>query len=72
MAAKMGDSESILAGALKDMDKKWAGTASAWQDQARADFEKEYLEPLRVSIGEAQRAMRGLNQLMQKVVRECS
>jgi len=72
MSVSLSDSETTLGRALDDLGKKWQGTADAWRDRARDDFEKEYLEELTMSVKKAQQAMRTINLLLHEVIRECS
>jgi hypothetical protein len=69
---QFGDSEATLAKAMDDLDQHWMSSAGGWNDKARVEFEKEYLEELRASCKRAQHAMRNVNQLLRQVVRECS
>jgi uncharacterized protein YukE len=68
----MGDSETTLGRAMDDLEKKWQGTGDAWHDQAREDFEKEYLQDLTMAVKKAQQAMRTISSMLHEVIRECS
>jgi len=72
MGVSLSDSESTLSRALDDLEKRWENTSSAWQDKAREDFEREFLQELTASVKKAQQAMRSIHNLLREVVRECS
>ena len=72
MGISLSDSDTTLGRALDDLGKRWQATGDAWQDSAREDFEKEYLEELRMSVKKAQQAMRTITGLLHEVIRECS
>lgn len=69
---KLSDSDVILSIAMKDMLKKWDKTASAWRDQARAEFEKDYINELRPAAKAAFNAMKRISGFLTQVRRECS
>jgi uncharacterized protein YukE len=72
MGVSLSDSETTLSRALDDLEKRWENTSSAWQDKAREDFEREFLQELTASVKKAQQAMRSIHNLLREVVRECS
>ena len=72
MAMSLSDSEALLKKAIGDLDKRWLATAEHWNDQARAGFEKEHLEDLRLAAVNASRAMREIDQLLRDAIRQCS
>lgn len=72
MAYSLSDSQSLLKKAAKDMESQWAHAGTAWNDKAREEFDKEHLEPLRVAIANAGHAMNNVDQLLRKVINECS
>jgi hypothetical protein len=65
------DSEALLAKAMEDLNLHWQSSAGAWNDKARKDFEKQYLEELRMTVKRAQQAMRNINTLLRQVARDC-
>ena len=69
---RMAGNESMLAKAMEDLEKKWAITADGWRDQARTDFDEQHLEPMRHAVRTARSAIRNVDELMAKVVRDCS
>ncbi len=69
---RMAGNESMLAKALEDLEKKWAITADGWRDQAREEFDLQYLEQMRHAVRTARSAIRNVDELMAQVVRECS
>ena len=68
----LSGSETILAKAAEDMDKKFAATSTVWRDNARDEFEKNHLEEMRNSIRNARYAMRNIEELLRHVVKDCS
>jgi hypothetical protein len=72
MGYSLSGSEAILAKYLAELDGQWSGTAAVWQDKAREDFEKEFLDELRRAANDARHGMRHIDQLLQQVIHECS
>ena len=71
MAYSLSDSQSLLKKAVKDLDGQWAHAGSAWNDKAREEFEKNYIEELRVAALNAGLGMNNIDQLLRKVINEC-
>ena len=69
---RLSHSEAVLSEAMREMKKSWDSTSSAWRDQARETFGKEYvdevLRAVRASVGAASK----INQLLGQAIRECS
>lgn len=72
MKISPGDSEALAGQAMEDFNKKWQSTAGEWNDAAREQFEKEYVEEMRRSIKAAQRGMRNICDLLRQAMKECS
>ena len=72
MSLHLSGAETILSKAVDDMDKRFASTSTAWRDKARNDFEAEHLDELKESIKKAQHSMRNIEELLRRVVKECS
>ena len=71
MAYSLSDSQSLLKKAVKDIEAQWAHAGSAWNDKAREEFEKQYLEELRVAALNAGHGMNNIDQLLRRVLNEC-
>ena len=65
-------STGIVASAMRDMMTAWEKTQSGWSDQARADFQKDYLDELRNSVKSALMAMEEIDELLNRARQECS
>jgi hypothetical protein len=72
MGHHLSDSESLLKKAKADLEKHWMFAGAAWNDKARENFEKEHLEELHLAVTNAQHGMRNIDQLLRKVMRDCS
>ncbi len=64
-------SETQLNRAAQDLVRRWDATAPHWRDQARAAFEKDFLEPLLPAAKNAARAMADVTQFLEQARREC-
>jgi hypothetical protein len=60
-----------LADALKQLRIKWAKVQQQWDDDARREFEKDYLEGLEPRVVAAIKGMEHVTELMAQVMREC-
>lgn len=69
---RVSNGEGMLVGALNDLRRDWDIARSEWHDQAREQFEKEFIEILHMEGKAAVRAMTELSLLLRRVVRECS
>ncbi len=58
--------------ALKDVTRQWAESAPYWKDQARAAFQKEFINELFLSARGALSAMSEVQRSLGQMVRECS
>ena len=64
--------EAVLAEAAKKMWAEWELSGALWDDKARADFEKDYLEELRPAVQGALQSLGQVRRLMEQAIRECS
>jgi hypothetical protein len=69
---RISQSETIVLGALDDLKRDWQIARLDWRDQAREQFEADYLRELEGSAVAAVRSMTELTLLMRRVVRECT
>jgi hypothetical protein len=69
---RISQSETILLGALDDLKRDWQIARLDWRDQARDQFEADYLRELESAAVAAVRSMTELTLLMRRVVRECT
>jgi len=67
-----GANHAVLSGTLKDLQTRWEVTGAQWRDEARAKFDKEFLEGLRIAVRLAANAMSQIEVLLDQVRRECS
>jgi len=68
----MADSNAaILSKALRDLLTRWELTQTAWRDQARSDFEAEYIEELKPAVKAALDAMGSISEFLERARREC-
>ncbi len=65
-------SEIQLINAMKDMQRNWEATAASWNDQARVDFENEFIQELLPSVKGAVNAITEINRLLSQAIQECS
>jgi hypothetical protein len=56
---------------LKDLLMKWDQTKLDWSDEVAEEFEKNYLEPLEMTLQQAVAAMDHMAQVLAKVDRDC-
>ncbi len=68
----MSEGATKLNYAIKTLRRKWEEAAPSWQDQVRADFEARHIEPLLTQVSATIRGMNSLDEIMQKMRRDCS
>ena len=61
-----------LTGARTDLVRAWRATGAAWRDEARAEFEEEYIEEFLRATNTTITAMNELTNLLKRVMRQCS
>jgi len=69
---RLSQSETMLLGAIDDLRRDWLIAAASWNDRARQQFEKEFIDVFLPAAGSAVSAMSELTLLLRRVVRECS
>jgi len=69
---RISQSETMLLGGLDDLKRDWQIARFDWRDQAREQFEEDYIRELRSAAVAAVRSMTELTLLMKRVVRECT
>jgi hypothetical protein len=67
-----GGNAGLLTKALKDLIVKWEESGNAWRDQARTDFDKEFLQQIIPAVRGASRAAQEIENLLQRVRSEIS
>ena len=67
-----GSNASLMTKALKDLLTHWEKSGNSWRDQARAEFDKDFLQELIPAVRGASRAAQEIENLLQKVRSECS
>lgn len=60
-----------LGHALKDVTQQWAETSPYWKDEARAAFQKAFIDELFLSARGALSAMGELQRSLGQIVQEC-
>lgn len=68
----MSDGSGKLAYAAKNLRRKWDDTAEHWRDAVRADFEARHINPLITQTTATSRGMHTLDEVIQKMRRDCS
>ena len=69
---RISQSETIILGALDDLKRDWQIACLDWRDQAREQFEADFIRELEPAAVAAVRSMTELTLLMRRVVRECT
>ena len=67
----VADGAAALAKGAKNLQLRWELTKEGWQDQTRWRFGEEHLEPLEADIKVALAALTRLNELFERIRREC-
>ena len=65
-------SDLRLADARSDLERAWQATGAAWRDEARVQFEEEYMQEFLSTSHTTIKAMDKLNNLLKRVMRQCS
>ena len=68
----MSDGSGKLAYAAKNLRRKWDETSESWRDVVRADFEARHINPLITQTTATSRGMHTLDEIIQKMRRDCS
>ena len=67
-----GGNASLMAKALKDLLVQWDSSSTSWRDQARTEFDKDFLQQLIPAVRGASRAAQEIENLLQRVRSEIS
>ena len=60
-----------LMDAVKQLRIKWTTISGVWDDGARRQFEKDYLDPLEAKVRAAIKGLDHVSELQDRVRREC-
>ena len=69
--ARLSHSEVLLSKAGRELRMSWELTGSLWRDQARAEFEKSYLDEIRPAVKAAVGAIERINTLLAEAIKAC-
>jgi hypothetical protein len=69
--ARLSHSEVLLSKAGRELRMNWELTGSLWRDQARAEFEKTYLDELGPAVKSAAGAIERINTLLAEAIKAC-
>ena len=64
--------ETVITKALHELETSWVITSAQWNDKARTDFDKNFIEPLLPQVKRAADAMAQISRLLRKAVNKCS
>ena len=67
----MNASKARLGAVTKDLLVQWTETKQSWLDAKCAEFEKEHLEELFLSVGNATQVIEQLDKLVHKIRSDC-
>ena len=67
----LGATKSRLAAVTRELALKWGETKNFWRDAKAAEFEHRYIEELLVRVEKAVAVMEKLDQLLDKVRKDC-
>jgi hypothetical protein len=63
---------AILMKAIKDLMEAWSRSDSTWHDQARSDFERDFLRDLAPAVATAAGAVQRIEEVLAQARKECS
>ncbi len=69
--ARISRADLPLSHALKDITRQWAETSPYWRDEARAAFQKAFIDGLFLSARGAQSAMGEIQRSLGQIIQEC-
>ena len=69
---RVSHSEMVLSSAKTDLEKAWQAAGANWNDDARNEFESEFIEPMMMASRMSVTAMTELSNLLKRVVTQCS
>lgn len=67
----LNHAEIAFSDTLKGMARHWAATSPFWKDEARAEFQKAFVDDLLASTRDALNAMDQIQRLLGRVIQEC-
>ena len=65
------EGRGTLSKSLKALETRWAETRMDWSDSRAVDFEKRFLEPMKLDLRSAVSAMDHMAVLLSKIRHEC-
>jgi len=68
----MSEGATKLNYAIKTLRRHWDEVTPHWQDAVQTDFEAKHIDPLINQVSATVRAMNQLEEILQKMRRECS
>jgi hypothetical protein len=68
----MSDGSGKLTYAAKNLRRKWDEAAEQWRDRVKDDFEARHIHPLITQTTATGRGMHTLDEIIQKMRRDCS
>ena len=68
----MSEGATKLNYAIKTLRRRWDDVEPHWQDAVKADFEAKHLDPLITQVSATIRGMNQLDEMIQKMRRDCS
>ncbi len=68
----LSNSDRQIITALKDLQRQWEEASSSWRDQARTDFEKEFIEELMPVAKASIAAIGEIDRLLKQAIHEGS
>lgn len=69
---RLGRPDLPFGHALKDVTRQWADTLPYWKDDARAAFQKAFMDEMFLSSRAALSAMGEIERLLSRIVQECA
>lgn len=60
-----------LLDAVKQLKLRWSSICESWDDAARRQFEKEFIDPLDAKVRTALKGLDHVSELQDRVRREC-
>jgi hypothetical protein len=67
----LSGSKSRLVGVTKELLLQWDDTRSYWRDAKSQEFERRYIQELRVRVDKAVTVIEKLDELLKKVRNDC-
>ena len=71
MPSEANGSEALLIHAIERLNRSWMQTAAGWNDKARMEFEKQYVDEFRLAAKRSAQAMRNIGALLSQIRKEC-